>query len=294
MEFVYSHFTKYFAKKLNFAPIRVFVGSTPYQDLVVKVLNWSIKKHTKYPFEIHPLHEYEINFSMPKDKENLPGTPFSFQRFTIPEICNYQGRAIYMDSDQIATDDLGKLFYRPMGKNSYQYCKTEKQGKIMQRASVLLLDCSQLDWKIGDIINDLDNGKYTYKELMTKCPIAKHQKALPNKWNDLDRYEQSKTGIIHYTDKSTQPWLNTNHKNICSDIWFDYLFEAVDNGYIAESEIDEAVEKNLVRPSIRYQLKNRERRVSNIPEKVKLEDQNFLDFCSKYRFNTVPGEYRGG
>lgn len=289
-EFIYSkNYQKYYES--NPQIIRVFVGSTPAQDLVVKVLEWSIKKHTSFQFEIIPMHKHQIDFDMPNDPENKPGTPFSFQRFTIPELCNFQGRAIYVDSDQLLTDDIGKLFFRPLNA-PLNFCKTEKQGKKMQRASVLLLDCEKIKVTINDIINDLNQHKYNYKQLMTKCPFVKKVGTIHNKWNSLDKFIKGKTSLIHYTEKETQPWLNTNHQDICSDVWFEYLYEAIDAGFINSSEVQDAIDAGYVRPSIKYQFENRITKVKDLPEEVKALDTEFLEFCKKYKFNNVPGEYR--
>ena len=289
-EYLYSKNFKKYEKKYP-EPIRIFIGSTPAQDLVVKVLDWSIKKNTQFEYEIIPMHLNPIDIPMPKDTENKPGTPFSFQRFTIPELCNFTGKAIYIDSDQLLTDDIGKLFHRPV-KAPISFCHTEKQGKKMQRASVLLIDCSQVKTTIKDIVKDLDDKKYNYKQLMTKCPFVKKLGRLHNKWNSLDRYYPNKTSLIHYTEKETQPWLNTSHQDVCSDIWFQYLFDAVKNDFINVDEIYSAIASGFIRPSIKYQFENKITKVKDLPLDIKELDVEFLKFCRKYKFNSVPGDYR--
>lgn len=269
-------------------PMSIFVGCTPAQDLVVKVLEYSIKKNTTSNFKIFKLHEHNIDFEMPIEKSNRPGTPFSFQRFMIPEICEFKGRALYIDSDQLITDDLAKLYFRDM-KQQILFVKTEKQKKMMQRASVMLMNCEKIKISIHDIIKDLNSNKYTYKRLMTHMPFTQTKGSLPTKWNSLDR---DTIGLIHYTDKETQPWLNTNHQDECASTWFNYLFQAIDEGCIDVSEVRQAIEAGFVRPSLAYQVENRITKLHDIPTDVKKLDFAFLEFCRKYKFNNVPGEYR--
>ena len=78
-------------------PVRVYVGSQEAQMLPVKVLEYSIRKHTELPVEIFPLHHASIEVPMPRDPRNRPRTPFSFQRFYIPQLAGFRGRAIYLD-----------------------------------------------------------------------------------------------------------------------------------------------------------------------------------------------------
>ncbi len=66
--------------------IKIFIGCTPAQDAVTKVLMWSVLKNTKEEVEFYPLYKYQIDFEMPKNPTNRPGTPFSYQRFMIPQM----------------------------------------------------------------------------------------------------------------------------------------------------------------------------------------------------------------
>ena len=47
-------------------------------------------------------------YTRPSDK--LASTEFTFTRFPIPELTDYKGWAVFMDSDMILTTDIQELF----------------------------------------------------------------------------------------------------------------------------------------------------------------------------------------
>ncbi|MBM4264570.1 MAG: hypothetical protein FJ145_24490 [Deltaproteobacteria bacterium] len=56
----------------------------------------------------------DIPVPLPKDRENQPRTGFSFSRFLIPSLCQYRGKAIYLDADMLVFDDIAKLWDYPL------------------------------------------------------------------------------------------------------------------------------------------------------------------------------------
>ncbi|AWN14277.1 hypothetical protein SALB1_0070 [Salinisphaera sp. LB1] len=207
----------------------------------------------------------------------------------IPQIAGFTGRAFYMDCDQIVFKDIARVFDRPMHDQPVHFCDTHKGRKPrpMLRSSFMLLDCERLDWRMRQIVEDLDAERYSYQWLFS---LQGYKASLPRAWNSLDRYHWPFTALLHYTGKSTQPWINHTHK--LSKLWFGYLFGAVDNGYITQQEVRQAADQELVRPSIMYQLEKRVLDARQLPAEVRRADQPFIDACAQREFNNVPGEYR--
>ena len=77
--------------------VRVYVGTDRSQVLAVKVLEHSIKRHTKLDVVVHPMLDLPIK--QPLDPRNWQRTGFSFSRFCIPKLSNYSGKAINLDAD---------------------------------------------------------------------------------------------------------------------------------------------------------------------------------------------------
>jgi hypothetical protein len=273
----------------NSAEISIYIGCTEAQALVAKVLAWSILSHTERQTRFYYLYRRAIDFEMPRNPANRPGTPFSFQRFMVPELAGYTGRAIYMDSDQIVCKNVAKLFDYPLHGAPLSCCDTKRGHKLkpMHRSSVMLLDCAQLDWQIQRIVADLDARRYSYRALLS---LEGHRPTLPRAWNSLDRYHWPFTALLHYTAKRRQPWIQHNHK--LAYLWFDILFSAVDAGFIAAQEVAEAARQALIRPSVGYQLEHRLADPRKLPAEIKAGDAAFIDACAAREFNTVPGEYR--
>jgi hypothetical protein len=122
--------------------------------------------------------------------------------------------------------------------------------------SVMLLDCANLKWDVQEIVDGLDEGRYDYEQLMKAfCIVPKEQvqDRIPFEWNSLEHYEEGRTGLIHYTDTWTQPWVCRSNKH--GDVWVQYLREAIREGYITMNEIKEGIEKGHARPSLLWQLK---------------------------------------
>ena len=124
--------------------IRIFVGCDPNDcDLEqMMVLEYSLRKHTQAPIELHwmqlsrdPASPW---YSSPADNRGWNTerwvTPFSGFRWAIPSLCGFEGRAIYMDSDMVvlrdiaelwnATLDAGKVMMAKGRKNAWRFCVT--------------------------------------------------------------------------------------------------------------------------------------------------------------------------
>jgi hypothetical protein len=257
------------------SPVRVFVGATDAQMLAVKVLEYSIRKHSSLSVEVFPLHHSPIRIPLPKDPKNRPRTPFSFQRFLIPALAGYRGRAIYVDSDMQVFTDIRKLWSLPFkGAELLTVQEPEESGRRPQ-FSVMLLDCSSLAWRIEEIVNQLDNNRLTYEQLMYEMALT--VKILPSisaDWNCLERYEKSNTALLHYTDMPTQPWVS--RKNRWGYLWVRDLIEAVDVGFISISYVKDQIDKGFVRPSVLYQLARRKDDPTDLPVAARLMDGRFI------------------
>ena len=75
----------------------------------------------------------------------------------------------------------------------------------------MLLDCERLDWEIDDIVGGLDEGRYTYEQLMFELCVVDEDEIndnIPPVWNHLEHYEPGETKLLHYTVVPTQPWKN--------------------------------------------------------------------------------------
>jgi hypothetical protein len=255
----------------------VYVGAEIEQMLATKVLEYSILKHASIPVRVRPLFQAiaEAKIEIPSLNASQHGnrTPFSFQRFAIPELNGFRGRAVYVDSDMLVFKDITELRDWPFDGHGLLYCKLPHSSKRRPQFSVMVLDCESLGWDVKSIVRDLDNGRWTYEELMYRmaaCPNP--SQALPAEWNCLEYYEAGKSALVHFTDMLEQPWLDT--VSPLTELWTSALIEAVKSGFISRSFVDEEIHKGWIRPSIAYQIQHNESNPAKLPQYVIAADRN--------------------
>lgn len=270
------------------SPIRIFVGTEKEQILAVKVLEYSIKKHATMPVEVTPLFaaisQKQINIPEPKNPKIKPRTPFSFQRFAIPALKDYQGKAIYLDSDMLVFQDIKELWSWELdGADLLSVYEPLDSGRPPQ-FSVMVLNCQQLKWDAEQLIKDLETGKWTYKQfILEMSPANKISAVLPSKWNDLERYSQGETALTHYTDMLSQPWLKTH--NPLAWVWCQELFNAIEDGFINKNFLIQEVKQGCVRPSLIYQLEHNIIDPLKLPESIIQKDK--LEFTPPHEIKKV-------
>lgn len=242
----------------------VFIGSGEASALERKVLIHSLHKNSKGPVEIivfngtHNAIEHEdgrrelVPMSLPVKYQNI--TEFSNYRFMIPQLCGYQGRGIWLDSDMICLGDINELFQTPMhGADLLAKESPDAQGQMRWGLSVSLYDCGGRRFELDLYACEMAEGKYGYNDLqqLTSSFLAHHPfkvGALDPNWNCYDELSD-KTKLIHYTNLHTQPWKVRGHRH--GGLWFRYLAEAREAGLVTEADIELAIRRWYVRPDLR-------------------------------------------
>jgi hypothetical protein len=233
-------------------PIRIYVASSASEALPVKVLEYSIRQHASTTVTVTPLCDVGISIPKPRAPENQPRTPFSFQRFLIPQVCGYAGHAIYLDSDMMVFKDITDLWRRPLGDANVLAAYSASASGRKPQYSVMLMDCSQLRWNIREIVDQLDAGTLSYEQLMYELSLARPRADIEPDWNSLEAYKEGQTALLHFTDMSTQPWVS--HLNPLGYLWVRSLRQAVRDGAIPRALVEDEVRLGHVRPSLLYQL----------------------------------------
>ena len=256
-------------------PVRVYVGSQEAQMLAVKVLEFSIRERTDAEVQVYPLHQSRVEFPQPKDPRNRPRTPFSFQRFYIPALKGFQGRAIYLDSDMQVFRDIMEFWTLPFDGADLLAAREPGESGRRPQFSVMLLNCAELRWNLSDIVAALDRGELTYETLMYEMAVArKIRAAIDPSWNSLERYVPGETGLLHYTDMPTQPWVSTDNPN--GSLWMQDLRRAVKQGFISRAYVEEHVGQGYVRPSLLYQLDHELDDSKQLPHEARRLDSKFV------------------
>ena len=250
--------------------VRIFVACTPAERLPMRVLEFSIRETTSLPVEVAALGDSGRSIPRPRDLRNQPRTPFSFQRFLIPELCGYRGRAIYLDADMQVFQDIAGLWDAPMEGHDLLAVREGNGGRKGQ-FSVMLLDCERLGWHAEEIVAGLDAGRYTYEQLMGEMCVARSVgRTLAPAWNSLEAYAPGATCLLHYTNMPTQPWVSLD--NPLGGLWVDCLRRALAQGFVTVQELREAVAAGHVRPSLLPQATGAE----SAPARLRALDRGFV------------------
>ena len=72
---------------------KIFIGYDERQAVSYTTLQHSILETASSPISVTPL----ILSTLPITRRVL--TPFTFSRFLVPWLCNYQGHALFLDAD---------------------------------------------------------------------------------------------------------------------------------------------------------------------------------------------------
>lgn len=128
---------------------------------------------------------------------------FTLSRFMPPQLMGYEGRALVIDPDIFALQNIIPLFETNLLGNSIASC-TKYGVEGAWDSSVMLLETEKLShWNVEAFLEQLKQGSLDYTSLMQ----LKNEKVLtiPRTWNSLDTVSQE-TYLLHLTNRLTQPW----------------------------------------------------------------------------------------
>lgn len=254
--------------------VRIFIASTPAEWLPMRMLDYSIRESTSSHVDISAIYKFNRAIPIPSVIDNRPRTPFSFQRFLIPELCNYTGKAIYLDADMQVFHDIRDIWDQEFGDCDLQTVKASRTGRLGQ-FSVMLLDCEALKWDIDQIVADLDKGKLSYENLMYEMRVAsKIGMGISPEWNSLEKFVPEKTRLLHYTDMNTQPWISI--LNPLGSIWIKCLRRALHDGFVTRDELEKEVALGHVRPSLLAQINSDLNSSIVLPSSIRKLDRSFI------------------
>jgi lipopolysaccharide biosynthesis glycosyltransferase len=193
--------------------LRVFIGYDARQPISYTVLQYSIVKNSSKPVSLAALNI-----------KHSPGlrcglTPFTFSRFLVPYLCNYEGWALFLDIDILVKGDIAELFSFADDKYAVMVSKNEKHR--FEWASVMLFNCAKCKALTPDVVNTKD-GLHGINWVPDE-EIGD----LPREWNHLVGYDEPRENpkLIHYTQGVPlfQEVGPCEHR----DIWHEYAQEAV-------------------------------------------------------------------
>lgn len=263
--------------------MKIFIGWDSREDIAYQVAKHSILANTTESVEIIPLKQKILKSQglYWRAKDALASTEFTFTRFLIPELMNFEGWALFVDCDFVFVDDVKKIFdkkddrYAVMcAKHDYTPKNSIKMDGMVQTAyprknwsSMMLINCGHVANKVCNktYVNDNNTtGQMLHRfTWLTDSQIGK----ISHEWNWLvGLYKEPSDGIpraIHYTEGG--PWFAEYQNCEYAKEWYKYQATYYKN----ELEIQK---KKLYTESTR--IKNIDD--LSIPADVKLDLKNKL------------------
>ena len=195
-------------------PIRVFVGCAANNDDLesMAVLEWSLRKHTSRPLEITWM-QLSRDPASPFYSDGPHGwqtrfwtTPFSGFRWAVPELCGFEGQAIYTDSDVIFRADIAELWNQPIPAGKMVIAKGG------QRLCVSKWDCAAAEKSLPPL-TELQGDPRSHRSLMRWIADSPTlvEPFHDGDWNtlDLEPFDLASPRVkaLHCTGIPTQPQL---------------------------------------------------------------------------------------
>ena len=218
----------------------VYIGYDTREDIAYQVSKFSIlnksKNITINPLKLSELKDEKLYW---RDEDKLGSTEFTFSRFLVPELNEFNGWALFCDCDILFLEDINNLFELVDEKYAVmcvQHDYKPKEGVKMDGkaqtlyprknwSSLVLWNCSHPSNKAitKELINQPDTtGKYLHRFSWLK---DEEIGSLPHHWNWLAGwYKEPQDGspkAIHYTEGG--PWFENYRHCEYHQYWKDNL-----------------------------------------------------------------------
>ena len=177
-------------------PVRVFIGYDPRQPVAFQVAAHSVWKYASAPVSITRL---QLN-QLPLTRQGL--TEFTYSRFLVPYLSNYEGVSIFLDSDTICQADICVLLGYPLAYPDIPVF-VSKNPQRFEWPSVMVFQ--------NNLCRIL-TPEYIEKQPCFDFVWATSIGDLPREWNHLVGYDtpNPEAKLIHYT-QGVPCWPETRH-----------------------------------------------------------------------------------
>ena len=211
--------------------IPIFIGYDSKVKIAYHVLSESILRNSSTPVTISPINLNNLKNIYTRKQDLLASTEFSFSRFLVPHLMNYNGWAIFMDSDMVMLSDITKLWNLRNEKYAIQVCKHDytpsSKNKFLGNnqtiyakknwSSLMLMDCSKCKTLTPEYVNtksglELHQFKWLDENLIGSISLE---------WNWLVGEYPYKKEVhnIHFTEGG--PYFKDYKNTKYADEWFN-------------------------------------------------------------------------
>lgn len=170
-------------------PLRVFIGYDPRQPLSFNVLANSIWRRTTKPVTITQLRLS----TLPLKRRGL--TEFTYSRYLVPYLSDYQGVSVFMDSDMLCLGDVNELAAFALAKPHVGVFVAKNRKKPFEWVSMMVFNNKLCTNLTPEFVEDPNNNMFNMKWAQNGVG------SLPMDWNHLVGYDgpNPTPKLVHYT-----------------------------------------------------------------------------------------------
>ena len=204
--------------------LNIYIGYDSKEDIAYRVCKYSILKRSRSSIKIISLKLYELVAKnlYKRDIDPLASTEFTYSRFLVPALNNYNGWAIFCDCDFIFFEDISNILVdidqsKAVYCVQHDYAPKEKHKMDGQKqtiyprknwSSFILFNCSHPSNKklSVDLVNS-ETGSFLHQfKWLEDHEIG----SLDERWNWLEgwtsNHNDKKPYAVHYTRGG--PWFD--------------------------------------------------------------------------------------
>ena len=192
---------------------RVFIGFDSKEVIAYHVLCQSILERSSIPVMFTPIALPTLGGIFTRERNQLQSTEFSFTRFLVPYLSDYEGWSLFLDCDMLFRRDIAELWRLRDDQYAAMVCKhdyTPKEdvkflGQVQTKyekknwSSVILFNNERCKALSKDFVNSATGLElHQFKWLESDDQIG----GLPLEWNHLVGvydYDQDAANV-HYTE----------------------------------------------------------------------------------------------
>ena len=195
--------------------INFFIGYDSKEDIAYRVCKYSLLKRSSVDVKVMSLKLDELvsRKLYTRDIDPLASTQFTYSRFLVPYLMNYNGWWIYLDGDMVCLDDLNKLWSLRDERYALQVVKHNYKTKMSKKywgsinenyprknwSSVILWNCSHDQNKcLTPKYVTQKSGAFLHRfKWLTDEEIGELDKIW--NWLAIEYDENPNAKIVHYT-----------------------------------------------------------------------------------------------
>ena len=194
--------------------LRIFIGVDDKELVAFQVAAHSIMARSTIPVAIHPIYRKNLAFYT-RPRGEYDSTDFSISRFLVPFLCDYEGHALFMDSDMLCLGDVAELARQTSLADKYGYTVSVVKHEYKPNPEKKFLGAEQTlykrkNWSSVMMFNNRMCQKLTLDYVNTASGLDLHQflwteedriRALDPAWNVLisEENQSEVVKMAHFT-----------------------------------------------------------------------------------------------